>query len=106
MNKFLRLHRQFDEYSEGYFLHLLTDYLFYNRFLTGWNPQIYSDYNKLNSAIMKRYHITIPVEIQSIVKFEQGDTTILKEDKLCKFIENVGKIDIRRMLSSLLTEGV
>lgn len=98
LNEYIRLNRKFDEYKEGYFLHLLTDYLFYNRFLTRWDSSIYNDYNKLNQILIKKYDISIPKEIQQIVKFESGNTEILKRDKLYRFIDSVGKIDIRAIL--------
>ncbi len=99
LNEYIRLNRKFDEYTEGYFLHLLTDYLFYNRFLTRWDSSIYNDYNKLNHTLIEKYDISIPKEIQQIVKFESGNTEILKRDKLYRFIDSVGKIDLRTILS-------
>ena len=49
LNKFVQEHSNFDSYTEGYFLHLATDHLFYNRFLKTWNKSIYEDYNLLNA---------------------------------------------------------
>ena len=68
-----------DSYQEGYFLHLVTDYLFYNKFLQEWNPDIYEDYDRLNSRIMQKYGISIPEEIKQIVKFKSGNLSLLNE---------------------------
>ena len=97
LNRYIELNREFDDFKEGYFLHLLTDHLFYNRFLQEWSPDIYDDYNKLNRAIVQRYGIIIPKEVQDIVKYEVGRPKILDEDRLYKFIETVGKINIREL---------
>lgn len=98
LNRYKELNRDFDEFKEGYFLHLLTDYLFYNRFLTKWDSDIYEDYNKLNSIIIKKYGIIVPKEIQSIVQYEVGKPKVLDEDKLYRFIESIGKINLREIL--------
>lgn len=99
LKKYVELNKDLDEFKEGYFLHLITDYLFYNRFLTKWNADIYRDYNKLNSIIIKRYEIVIPEEIQCVVQYEDGIPSVLEENKLYRFINSVGKINIRRILS-------
>lgn len=95
LNNYLELNGILASYNEGYFLHLLTDYLFYNKFLKEWNPKIYEDYNILNARLIEKYHIEIPEEIQKIVHFKNGNLTVLDEEKLYKFISCVGKIDVR-----------
>ena len=95
LNKFLKANGILTEYNEGYFLHLLTDFLFYNKFLKEWDPLIYKDYNKLNEKLIKKYDIIIPEIIKDIVKFEDGKLTVLNEEELYKFISCVGKIDVR-----------
>lgn len=95
---YIEMNKNFDEFKEGYFLHLVTDYLFYNRFLTKWDSDIYEDYNKLNNAIIKKYRIIVPKEIQNIVQCEIGKPKVLDENKLYRFIDSVGKIDIRKMI--------
>ena len=97
LKEFVRLNRDLDEYTEGYFLHLLTDYLFYNRFLKEWDTRIYDDYNKLNNSIIKKYGIIIPPEIDAIVEYKSGQTEIIEEEKLFRFIDSIGKINIREI---------
>lgn len=81
------------DYNKGYFLHLVTDYLFYTKFLQGFSEEIYHDYNKLNKYLIEKYNIHIPPEIQSIVEFEDGKPQILDKDSLCKFIDAISQID-------------
>ncbi len=100
LNRYIELNGEFDDFKEGYFLHLLTDHLFYNKFLQSWYPEIYDDYNKLNSAIIKKYEIAVPEEVRNVAQYEEGIPQILKEDELYRFIEAVGKINVRKMLLS------
>lgn len=88
-----------DSYNEGYFLHLLTDYLFYNKFLNKWEKSIYDDYDIINGDIIKKYGIEIPEEIKEKVKFKEGKLSILNEEDIYKFIELVGKLNIRQIIS-------
>ena len=98
LNQFLREKGISTSYQEGYFLHLLTDYLFYHKFLTRWDKSIYSDYNKLNSILINKYKITVLTQIQEKVKFEEGTPEIIDEEKLEKFINTVGKINVRKII--------
>lgn len=98
LNRFVQENSNFDSYTEGYFLHLATDHLFYNRFLKTWNKSIYEDYNLLNANLIKKYGIIIPSEIESIVRFKEGNLHILNEDEICGFINAVGKIDFRKII--------
>lgn len=66
-------------YNRGYYLHLLTDKLFYGEYLTRFSPEIYKDYDKLNSRIIERYGIKLPEQIRDVVSYEKGDPVILDE---------------------------
>lgn len=88
-----------DEFDEGYFLHLVTDYLFYNKFLEKFDNRIYDDYDKLNSSLIKRYNIVLPPEIVDVVKKKEGEPVILDENELCRFIDFVGNLDIRTLVA-------
>ena len=88
-----------DEFDEGYFLHLVTDYLFYNKFLEKFDNRIYDDYDKLNASLIKRYNIVLPPEIVDVVKKKEGEPVILDENELCRFIDFVGNLDIRTLVA-------
>ena len=98
LNRFLREKRITNEFDEGYFLHLVTDYLFYNRLLKNWNEHVYDDYDKLNGRIIEKYNIVLPEEILEVVKTKDGKLESLNEEQIYRFIDVVGKIDIREML--------
>lgn len=98
LNAFVSTNELTSSYEEGYFLHLVTDYLFYNKLIKRWDATIYEDYDKLNEKIKNRYEIEIPKEIQEIVQFKTGKLSLLKEEELYKFIDAVGKINLRQIL--------
>ena len=101
LNLFLKTNNILTDYNEGYFLHLLTDHLFYNKFLKMWNPNIYEDYDILNAGLIKKYGIILPEEIKDVVKFKSGNLNILNKDEICAFINSVGKIDIRKIVQGI-----
>lgn len=101
LDRFIEMNGNLNSYEEGYFLHLITDYLFYNKFLNRWNIDIYEDYNILNARIVQKYGITvIPKEIQTVVKFKNGSLTLLNEKEVNKFITTVGNINIREIVKA------
>lgn len=98
LQSFIEKKPVFDAYTEGYFVHLLTDHLFYNCFLEKWEPQIYDDYNRLNAGIIQKYGITLPNEIKDVVKYKTGPLALLDEKQICAFIEAAGSVNVRRVL--------
>ena len=98
LSKYLKEHGINNEYDEGYFLHLASDYLFYSKFLNSWSDKIYEDYNILNNEIVDKYGITIPKEIEYIIQPKEGKLNILNREDVHKFIETVGKINYRELV--------
>mgnify|MGYP007087033599 CR=1 FL=1 len=101
--KFLETNSLDSEYNQGYLLHLISDYLFYNkylkRFVESFSDEIYHDYNKLNKFLIEKYNVGIPEEIKSVVGFENGEPTILKKDSICSFIDAISEIDFTQINS-------
>ena len=95
LDRYLKERGTTNEFDEAYFLHLMTDYLFYNRFLKEWNEHIYDDYDKLNGRIIKKYNIVLPKELLGVVKIKEGELELLDEEQIYSFIDTVGRIDIR-----------
>ena len=99
LDEFLRNSSLNSDYNKGYFLHLLTDYLFYTKFLKEFFEEIYNDYNKLNRFLITKYNISVPSEIQSMIEFEEGATKILDKDSICRFIDAISQIDFTKLES-------
>lgn len=83
---------------------MVTDYIFYNKFLSRWGPEIYEDYNTLNDSLIKKYELKVPKEVQEYVKFQDKALTILDFDDIISFIETVGKIPINQMYKEYVGE--
>lgn len=82
-------------YTRGYFLHLLTDYLFYNYYLDTFDKaKMYKDYDILNNRLMEKYKVKLTDDIKDKVFFLEGETQILHFDLACKIIEEVSKLNL------------
>lgn len=95
LKEYMKQNPIFDSFREGYFLHLVTDYLFYNKYLEKWGISIYDDYDILNKRIIEKYKIEIPKEIENGVGYKDGKLSIIDENSLYEFIETVGKIKLK-----------
>lgn len=100
LNLFADTHNLRDDYQRGYFFHLLTDFLFYNRFLANfaWSPAIYDDYDRLNRMLIETYQVVVPQEVQGSVGFRDDEPQVLNFERICGFIDCVGVIDLDELL--------
>ena len=91
----------------GYFIHLLTDYYFYQKYMTSieWSSDIYEDYNKLNQELIDQYELDIPEEIKDVVKFSDGPLKLLDRETLKQFIAKVGNLDLEELMMSRDFDG-
>ena len=91
LKNFLEKNKINDDYYKGYFLHLVTDYLFYNKFLEYFSKDIYNDYDILNKSLQQVFNVTIPKSVQNKVFYKDGLTKILNlEDFL--YISNLSNL--------------
>lgn len=81
-------------FNRGYFLHLLTDYLFYNHYIDTISNDIYNDYDILNKYLIEKYNIIIPEEVKPFVFFKEGELGILSKEIVEKLIEDISNMDI------------
>ena len=72
-------------------MHLVTDYLFYNKFLDYFSKDIYNDYDILNKDLIEIFDVKIPEGIQDSVFYKDGKTKILNLDSTIDFINEVAK---------------
>ena len=101
LNRFVKEHGISNDFDEGYFIHLLSDYLFYNKFLEKWDRSIYNDYDILNEKIEKRYSFYLPKELRYVLNEPKGELSILNEKEIYKFIDTVGKINVRDLYKKI-----
>ena len=96
LNQFYNQKGLNSSYNRGQFLHLLTDYLFYNRFLNKISITTISDFDKANKKIIERYGLEIPGDLIDKIVLEDGELEEIDFESICKFIETVSQLDLEK----------
>lgn len=94
LKDFLKDNEINNSYIKGYFLHLVTDYLFYNKYLNIFTKDIYNDYDILNKGLIEKYNVKIPKEITNSIFYKEGETKILTKDLAEKVIDDISNLDL------------
>ena len=94
LNDFLQDNEINNSYMRGYFLHLITDYLFYNKYLEEFTKDIYNDYDILNKKLIEKYNVVLPENIQNNVFYEDGETKILTMELAIKIIDEISDLNL------------
>ena len=89
-------------YNKGYFVHLYTDYLFYNKFLKYFSKEIYNDYDILNKSLKEKYNIKIPLEVKNSIFYNEGTLKILDFNSIVKFIDKVSDYSIEEIVEAVI----
>ena len=93
--RYLKNNKLDTEFNKGCFLHLVTDYLFYNKYLDKIEkPQIYYDYDYTNEDIVNKYNLELPEEVSNKLFFKKWTPKILTLELEYKIIEEVSNLDI------------
>lgn len=102
---FLKAHKIDTSFNRGYFLHLLTDYLFYNRYIEYWSTDIYTDYDLLNPYLLKKYHVELPTRIKKYVytDVEGKSLKILSKEVVDKFIKDLSNLNLEKIKEEIVT---
>lgn len=90
------------DFNKGYFLHLVADYLFYNKFLKVFSKNIYNDYDILNRELEKIFNVNVPNEIKDKVLYKSGQTQILNLDETIDFIKKVASYKLEDIKKEVL----
>ena len=92
-----------DDFNKGYFIHLVTDYLFYNKFLSIFSKKyIYNDYDILNKKLEEEFNVKIPLKVKENVHYSSGTAKILNLNETIEFIKNTAKYDISDIKKAVL----
>ena len=102
LKKFLEENEIEDDDNKGYFMHLVTDYLFYNKFLDCFSKDIYNDYDILNLKLQERFNIKLPNMIRDKVFYKDGETKILELDSVLKFIDDTSNYKLNNIREMVL----
>ena len=102
------------DYGKGYFLHVLTDYIFYNYdfkkevyYVRSHNLKtFYHDYDCTNKFLIQKYNIkNIPKEAEKFSGHLDEEPIYLKFDKLENFIEFVASNSIKSQIDKINKTG-
>ena len=102
LKAFLEDNKIDNDYNKGYFLHLVTDYIFYNKLLKYFSKDIYNDYDILNEKLQKKFNVTLPENIKDKVFYKEGKTKVLKLEDIIKFIEDVSDYKLDEIKERIL----
>lgn len=106
LSKFLKSNKINNSYMEGYFLHLIVDNLFYNKYFTETDSRIYNDYDILNKELIESYNIEIPEEVKDTVKFKTGELQILDKEKVNTVITEISRKRLKDYKKEIRKTGI
>ena len=88
-------------------MHLVTDYLFYNYYLTSFSkPEIYDDYDMTNEFLISKYDVTLPKKIENQVFFKKGCPKFLNLNLACKLIDEISNYDLEDVEKEVLANDI
>lgn len=103
LRKYFEKNNLESDYSKGYFLHLVTDYIFYNKILEYISKDIYNDYDILNRYLMEKYDVKLIDEVKDNVLFKEGNTKILNRETAEKTIDIVSNYELKNIKEEILS---
>ena len=101
-------------FERAYFLHLLTDYLFYHQVVNieeclatlgieEWIRRQRNDFSVLNDEIVQNYDLkNIPDAIKGQMTSKDGELEIFDRKKIADFIQEVSQVDIDEIAKKIL----
>lgn len=93
--KFLQEHKLDNSFNRGYFLHLLTDHLFYNYYIDSFCKDLYNDYDMLNKELINEYEVKLPEKVEKFVFYKEGDNfRILNRELAHIVVKEISELDI------------
>lgn len=104
------IHNKLDNsLNRGIFLHLISDYLFYNYYLKdipreGTKEILHNDYDIINKEIIEKYNITLLDNIEQWVYYKKGTPQILTLDMVYKLINDISNLDLDVVKEEVLNE--
>lgn len=100
--RFLKENDVSNSFQKGHFLHLLTDYIFYNQCIDCWSKDIYNDYDILNDELIKKYHVTLPENAEKFMKsYKDTKLKILNVPMVDEFIDEVSQMNITSIVNEI-----
>lgn len=96
------------DFYRGYFLHLISDDYFYNKYfykelcqLAKNNDKFYYDYDCLNKMIEEKYNIELTENLKNLVGYINKTPKYLSKDKVIEFIEEMSNINLNEEIEKI-----
>lgn len=103
LKEFLNNNNIDNSFERGCFLHLVTDYLFYNFYLEYYTKlEMYHDYDVLNKSLIEKYQVVLPNVIKDKVYYIEDDTKILTKELAMKIIDEVSSMNLDEIAKQVL----
>lgn len=98
LKKFLDNNEIDNDYNKGIFLHLVTDYLFYNYYITKIaKGGLYNDYDLTNREIVNKYNVKLLDSVKNKVFFKEGTPKILTLELAYKLIDEISSMNLEEI---------
>ena len=105
LKKYLESNKIDTDFKQGYFLHLVTDYLFYNYYLDELKkPEIFDDYDIISKPIIEKYNVVLPEKVKEITTFKTGKTKILSLELAYKVIDEVSDLTLEEIEKEVMND--
>ena len=97
------------DFYKGYFLHLLTDFLFYKKHFVlpkaGIATEIiHNDYDILNNELLEKYKIDIPEELMKFCNKKEGNPVYVKRENIYTCIDDCSSYRLYDLAEEILKE--
>ena len=102
LKKYLEENELNTSYDKGYFLHLVTDYLFYSNYIN-FSKEIYNDYDILNKYLIEKYNVKLPEKVKNKVFFLTGETKVLDLKTAEKVIDEISDLDLLEVKNQVIS---
>lgn len=109
LKEFLKYNKLDNSFNKGRFLHLISDYLFYNHYLRnvprkGTKEILHNDYDLINEELIEKYNIELLDTIKQYVFYKRGMPKILTIDLINNVIDELSNIDLKEVEKEVLEE--
>lgn len=102
LRRYLKENKIESDFDKGYFLHLITDFIFYNKIIDTTSKDIYNDYDILNKYLIEKYKVVIPDRIKDCAHFKEGETKILSKEKAEEAIKASSRVNLEEIKIKIL----
>lgn len=106
LKKFLKNNDIESSIDRGRFLHLITDYLFYNHYLGHYpREELNDDYDFANKQLVEKYNVNVIKEVKDKIYFKEGTPKHMTFDLACKVIDEISELDLDQVKKEVLKDN-